>query len=66
MFHRIFHISSSSIQQTLGWFISLKNFKVLIYLISLSIFSPIVFLNLIEDVGTTPKLTPVLTMQVKI
>lgn len=32
----------------------------------MSIFSPIVFFNLIEDVGTTPKLTPVLTMQVKI
>lgn len=55
-----------TIQQTLGWFISLKNFEVLIYLISLSIFSPIVFFNLIEDVGTTSKLTPVLTMQVKI
>lgn len=33
----------------------------------MSIYSPIVFFfNLIEDVGTTPKLTPVLTMQVKI
>lgn len=32
----------------------------------MSIFSPIGFFNLIEDVGTTPKLTPVLTMQVKI